>query len=383
MNTSVINNNKIRFDDWNTRLQSFPAYQDYLLHISELSPGESCPVKVLDLYKCYGTDQKYCPGYIRRLPDNPWLSPMRIFYSQPTKWELIDFMGTSIHIFDTMEGMQQSWGDVFKSPIDDDSGVWEDKSNENSPQRDTDDGINLETHDDLVVEYEKSNENLPSRSTNDVINMETHNDFGVEDNQFNQNSPSSAANNVINSVTSETPTITFTGTDQCSSTEIANNPSPPKKGKAMSVSATAAGNQKKTQVFDEAAFLGPRFYLPRMRKTQDPYLHCDGYLYRKSSQTRYLCNRWMHPLLDNEWLTQNQSSDIVNYLNKKNNEGKKFINVTCPAVLEINRETHYATITTSHTCDMPHCKTPVATRANPPNDAVEGNLDPVNDLDNK
>ena len=114
VNTSAINNNNhSSFDDWNRRLQSFPANHNYLLHILELSPGESCPVKVLDLYKCYGTNQKYCPGYIRHLPDNPWLSPMRIFYSQSTKWELIDFMGTSIHIFDYMEGMQQSWGDLL------------------------------------------------------------------------------------------------------------------------------------------------------------------------------------------------------------------------------------------------------------------------------
>ena len=151
----------------------------------------------------------------------------------------------------------------------------------------------------------------------------------------------------------------------------------------MSGAATAAVTHKKTKVFDEVAFLGPRIYMPRMRKTQDPYLHHDGYLYRKTSPTRYLCNRWMHPLLDNEWLTQNQSSDMVNYLNKNNNNGKKYINVTCPAVLEIDTETKSATITTNHTCDMPHCKTPVAIHANPPNDAVEFDLDPANDSDNK
>jgi hypothetical protein len=58
----------------------------------------------------------------------------------------------------------------------------------------------------------------------------------------------------------------------------------------MSGAATAAGNQKKAKVFDEDIFLGPKKYMPRKIKSTDPYLHYDGYLYRKSSPTRYLCN---------------------------------------------------------------------------------------------
>jgi hypothetical protein len=275
-----------------------------------------------------------------------------MFLSQPaTKWELVDLFGTWIHTFDTSESMQDSWGDVFKGPIDDDfEGGGDKQSNEQSPSTLTFDGINSETITD------QSNNPSPSKMGKATSNASTvgddfkspiDEDSGVEGGKSNENSSSDIVQ------------------------------------KEMSGAATAAVTHKKPKVFDEVAFLGPRIYMPRMRKTQDPYLHCDGYLYRKTSPTRYLCNRWMHPLLDNEWLTQNQSSDMVNYLNKNNNNGKKYINVTCPAVLEIDRETKSATITTNHTCDMPHCKTPVAIRANLPNDAVEFDLDPVNDFDNK
>jgi hypothetical protein len=216
--------------------------------------------------------------------------------------------------------------------------VWEENSYENSTPRDTYDGINSETHDDRVVEYE-------------------------------------------NSKTSETPTITFS--DQSTSAEVVNNPTPSKMGNAMSDAApTIVGKQKKAKVFDEDIFLGPKKYMTRKIKSSDPYLHYENYLYRKVSINLYRCHRWMHPIRDNEWLTYNQVLSMVKYLNEKN-DGKVYNMQSCPGVLEINRETHSATITTSHTCDMPHCKTPVATRANPPNDAVEGDLDPVNDLDNK
>lgn len=48
-----------------------------------------------------------------------------------------------------------------------------------------------------------------------------------------------------------------------------------------------------------------------------------------------------------------------------------------------DRQKHSATITTNHTCDMSHSKTPVENHADPPNDHVEGELGPGNDVDNK
>jgi hypothetical protein len=49
----------------------------------------------------------------------------------------------------------------------------------------------------------------------------------------------------------------------------------------------------------------------------------------------------------------------------------------------IDRQKHSATITTNHTCDMSHSKTPVENHADPPNEHVEGELGPGNDVDNK
>jgi hypothetical protein len=356
VNTSPINNDdsgfidertKIRLNDWHDRLLSFPADQDYLLHVSDLSPGEDCPVKVVDLSKCDGSGNVYAPGYIRRLPPpHTWLSPMRIFYSQPTTpWELVDLFGSSITTFDTLENMHESWGDVFKSPIDDVAPVNE--SNENS----------------LPYATNKiANHLIPMQKAMDDTD---HVDLGVEVDKSNENSPSCATENENHS---ETPTIDFSGNKQSTITEIDTNPSTEKLPEKLLGTATA--KPKKVKVFVEAAFLGPRMYMPRMRTTTDPYLHCDGYVYRKSSMTRYLCNRYKHPLLDSEWLTYNQATDIVKYLNEKNKEGKQFKLESCPGVLTIDRtcsDYPSATITTNHICDMPHCKKRVAS-SDPTND---------------
>ncbi len=138
----------------------------------------------------------------------------------------------------------------------------------------------------------------------------------------------------------------------------------------MSGTTTAKAKEKKTKLFDETAFLGPKIYMPRMKKSDNPYLHYDGYLYRKSSPTRYLCNRYMHPILENEWLTYNQATVIVKYLNaKKNNNDKQFQLQACPGVLTIDGATINTRITTNHTCDMPHCnKRAVTTPAFPSSD---------------
>jgi hypothetical protein len=88
----------------------------------------------------------------------------------------------------------------------------------------------------------------------------------------------------------------------------------------------------------------------------------------------------MHPILDNQWLTYNQALDIVKYLNAKNNDGKQFKLQSCCGALTIagdTSDTPSATITTNHTCDMPHCKKRVEMNeslnqpSNPPDDVEE------------
>ena len=125
--STTVNVTKLRYDDWNNRLMSFTTQHDYLSHIFELSPGEDCPVKVIDSVNSSLTSddvQKFCPGYIRRHDHTTaWYSPMRVFGSQSSSnhWSLTDLYGNHLDTFVSEEHIKAVWGVWVKSPFTNDN----------------------------------------------------------------------------------------------------------------------------------------------------------------------------------------------------------------------------------------------------------------------
>jgi hypothetical protein len=223
----------------------------------------------------------------------------------------------------------------------------------------------------------------PSQPTIDGINSKVATSTVLETDKLKSTeSVNNPSHPTIDGINSKVDTSTVLETDELNVTESVNNPSHSTIHCTISDAApTKAGKQKATKAFDEVAFLGPQKYVPRKTKTSDPYLHHDNYLYRKVTDNHlYRCNRWMHPILDNEWLTYNQALAMKKFLKQK---GTNYDMKSCPGMLTIDRATHSATITTNHTCDMPHAQSPVENHVDPPNIHVQGELGPGNDVDNK
>ena len=257
----------------------------------------------------------------------------------------------------------------------------------NNPSHPTIDGINSKVATSTVLDTDKlkSTESVdnPSHPTIDGINSKVAPSTVLETDELNvTESVNNPSQPTIDGINSKVDTSTVLETDKLNVTESVNNPSHSTIHCTISDAApTKAGKQKATKAFDEVAFLGPQKYVPRKTKTPDPYLHHDNYLYRKVTDNHlYRCNRWMHPILDNEWLTYNQARAMKKFLNQK---GTNYDMKSCPGMLTIDRATRSATITTNHTCDMPHAQSPVKNHVDPPNIHVQGELGPRNDVDNK
>ena len=118
----------------------------------------------------------------------------------------------------------------------------------------------------------------------------------------------------------------------------------------------------KITIHDVASFLGPQEYRPRQPKKSskplDPFLRHNGFHYRCSSKirgkNRYICTRYVHPFLNNSWITYSQFLAMKEFVNHHIEDVITQSHI-CPGVLEVVVDRHgnmVPGVVHEHTCDM-------------------------------
>ena len=406
---------KLRFNDWNNRLLSYPSDHDYLSHILQLSPNEDCPIKVVDaVNSSLFSDQgkKFCPGYIRfndGTTTAPWYSPVRILGSQSLSphWTLVDLYGNDLDILKSQADIRAAWGVTIKSPLSNDDDNTTNFNDEDDQFHDalspSDDYKNSS---EFLDEHRNNHpeEYLSTNSTNsnnsacvggehehkNNLMIEESNDnativFGDDDYQTTENNNYNCVEKheydnvmveesnvnifsqfevLVNAASTQSQLSQPTSQDNTHSQElnssIANDESILQQI-VRNISAQGVDPCEVSSLFGRQGYV-PRYSNntnnPTNNKNPDPFIHHNGFTYRASTKNkRYLCARYSHPFMDNEWLTYSQMRKMIQYANNNldPNIARLQLTKTCPAVLEVKKDPHgnlNSVLTTPHICDL-------------------------------
>jgi len=392
-----------RTEIWHDRVHAFPKQFDYLKHVYELSPGDDCPVRILDYNKLPLTSnhdgkKSFFPGYIRRSQ-----SELTFTFSQGTEtWELADTDKEIMHTFDSRCAVKKGWLSMVFPPDYEEDNVLSSSEGINfsvsskatnntaiANDRMTQDS---DPYVDFTSCHHDNSSNAPSNDEAEGLTCNSPTMINTVDQKNNENATDPIANGTKAIAAADIPSTynnSNAATDASASKHMTqetlkvfdfNLCDKNCSAQMVSVAAKSIVHDGKEYTLrksnmDEAffisfpnivlgdnnVFLGPMKYNPRRtihsdkrKKVADPWLRHHGLSWRKISTIKYQCSRYQHPLLEGCWLTQHQSKLMVSALNAS--FPSQFANKSCPAYFKIGVENNSSSPTISfhheHLCDI-------------------------------
>ena len=344
--------------------------------VFNLGINDYCPIIMIDFETTplnNTSPTKYCPGYIHRVPTDLTFE----FTESPPSFHVVDLWKAVVHIFECENELKQMWGYNFFSPYE-------------STARIVNGKVEAKPHPYVILGTAKSYDIALTQDYVAPTQAEVDFQSLTMDGEIKENLSGGGGNG--------------SGDEDAAPTDAGGNGGGIDEDTAQTIqshnltSRTTLSLHDDFYVDDEGkqykirklctdqplnipfptikcegndVDLGPQIYRSRKQRTKftktsnkkqpDQLLRLWGGCWRKSTETKYNCNRYQHPLFEDEWITQSKSKEIIKALATIHPD--IFTHKTCGATFRV--EGNHCTLLIPHACDLKDVAVPLDESAIP------------------